>query len=106
MSHADEETIQTPLTETFQRLKAQAAETNLLHPMDVEALEKLAALNLLQQQSDGLDPFAPEQKELRQPFHLLHAWLHEVNKYFIYRDYQSGGIWRLGTFLSRKGRGR
>jgi hypothetical protein len=103
MSSTEEETIQTPLTETFQRLKVLAAETRLLHPMDVEALEKLAALNLLQQQSDGLNEHAPEQKGLRMPFHRLHTWLHEVNKYFIYRDYPSGGIWRLGTFLSRKG---
>jgi hypothetical protein len=105
MGNHEDYYVPTPLTETFQRLKELAAETKLLHPMDVEALEKLAALNMLQLRSDPLDQFAPEQKALRQPFHHLHAWLHEINKYFIYRDYQSGNIWRLGTFLSRKGGG-
>lgn len=104
MDNHEEDVIQTPLTETFQRLKQQAQETGLLYVMDVEALEKLAALNLLQRMSDGIhDQHAPEQKALREPFHHLHNWLHEVNKYFIYRDYRSGNIWRLGTFLSRKG---
>ena len=47
--------ITTPLTETFQRLKEQALETGLVYVMDVEALEKLAALNQLQQQADQLN---------------------------------------------------
>jgi hypothetical protein len=99
--------ITTPLTETFQRLKEQALETGLVYVMDVEALEKLAVLNQLQQQADRLNEFAPEQKALRQPFHHLYNWLHELNKYFIYRDFPNGGIWRLGTFLSRqRGAGR
>lgn len=100
-----EETITTPLTETFQRLRQLARETGLLYEMDVVALEKLAALNQLQQQADSMDEYAPEQKALQQPFHRLHIWLHEINKYFIYRDYPATGIWRLGTFLSRKGGG-
>jgi hypothetical protein len=96
--------VPTPLDETFERLKELADETKLLHPMDVEALKKLAALNRLQQMSDGIhDQHAPEQIALRQPFNRLYSWLHEVNKYFIYRDYPSGGIWRLGTFLSKRG---
>jgi hypothetical protein len=106
MNNEPEYFIPTPLDETFERLKELAQETGLLHPMDVEALKKLAALNQLQQQSDRLDEHAPEQESLQQPFHRLHIWLHEVNKYFIYRDYQNGNIWRLGTFLSRKGGGR
>jgi hypothetical protein len=106
MDNREEYFIQTPMDETFERLKEQALETGLLHPMDVEALKKLAALNQLQRMSDGLhDQYAPEQQALRQPFNRLYSWLHEVNKYFIYRDYQSGSIWRLGTFLSRKGGG-
>jgi hypothetical protein len=103
MSITEEETIHTPLTETFQRLKTLARETGLLYVMDVEALEKLAALNQLQQQADKLDEYAPEQLALRNPFNRLYSWLHEVNKYFIYRDYPSGGLWRLGTFLSKRG---
>ncbi|HEX2614429.1 MAG TPA: hypothetical protein VHL10_02980 [Nitrososphaera sp.] len=104
MDNREEYYVPTPLDETFERLKELADETKLLHPMDVEALKKLATLNLLQRMSDGMhDQHAPEQKEIREPFHRLHTWLHEVNKYFIYRDYQSGSIWRLGTFLSRKG---
>lgn len=105
MNDTEEDVIQTPLTETFQRLKVLAAETGLLYVMDVEALEKLAALNQLQQQADRLGEFAPEQKALQQPFHRLYSWLHELNKYFVYRDFPCGGIWRLGTFLSRKGGG-
>jgi hypothetical protein len=103
MNNTEEDVIQTPLTETFQRLKMLAQETGLLYVMDVEALEKLAALNQLQQQADKLDERAPEQIALRNPFNRLYSWLHEVNKYFIYRDYPSGGIWRLGTFLSKRG---
>lgn len=102
---SNEEDITTPLTETFQRLREQAMETGLLYVMDIEALEKLAALNQLQQQADKLDEFAPEQKALDMPFKRLYRWLHEVNKYFVHRDYPSGQ-WRLGTFLSRKGGGR
>lgn len=93
--------ITTPLTATFQRLKALAQETNLLYIMDVEALEKLAALNLLQQQSDSFDIDAPEQQALDGPFKQLYNWLHMVNKYFIHRDDQSR-IWRFGTYLSRR----
>lgn len=96
-----EEEITTPLTETFQRLKILAAETNLLYMMDVVALEKLAALNQLQQQSDRFDQYAPEQKALTPPFKLLYCWLHEVNKYFIHRDDRTR-VWRLGTYLSRR----
>ena len=44
---SNEEDITTPLTETFQRLREQAMETGLLYVMDIEALEKLAALNQL-----------------------------------------------------------
>jgi hypothetical protein len=105
MPSTEEDLITTPLTETFKHLRDLAKETGLLYVMDVEALEKLAALNQLQQQSDSLDEHDPGQVALRQPFHRLHNWLHELNKYFIYRDFPSG-IWRLGTFLSRKGGGR
>ena len=93
--------ITTPLTATFQQLKALAQETNLLCVMDVEALEKLAALNQLQQQADSLDAYTPEQQALKWPFKRLYNWLHEVNKYFIYRDDQTR-VWRLGTYLSRR----
>jgi hypothetical protein len=101
MSNTEEDVIQTPLTETFQQLKMLAQETGLLYVMDVEALEKLAALNQLQQRADNLDEFSPEQKALDLPFKQLYRWLHEVNKYFVYREYPSG-LWRLGTYLSRK----
>jgi hypothetical protein len=93
--------ITTPLTATFQQLKALAQETNLLYITDIVALEKLAALNLLQQQSDSFDTYAPEQQALNGPFKQLYNWLHEVNKYFIHRDDQSR-IWRFGTYLSRR----
>ncbi len=101
MGDHPEELITTPLTETFQRLKILAAETNLLYVMDVVALEKLAALNQLQQQSDRFDQYAPEQKALDLPFKRLYNWLHEFNQYFIHRDDQTR-LWRLGTYLSRR----
>ena len=100
-----EDYIPTPLDETFERLKALAKETNLLYVMDVEALQKLAALNQLQQQADQHDEFAPEQRLFDMPFRRLYTWLHEVNKYFIHRD-DTTKVWRLGTYLSRKGGGR
>jgi hypothetical protein len=106
MDSHEEYYVPTPLDDAFEHLKELATETNLLHPMDVEALKRLAALNQLQRMADHLDQHAPEQKELRAPFNRLYSWLHEVNKYFIYRDYPGGGIWRFGTFLSRKGGGR
>jgi hypothetical protein len=99
MSSTEEETIQTPLTETFQRLKALAAETRLLHPMDVEALEKLAALNYVQRMADRRD--GTDQRILRQVFNRLYTWLHKVNKYFIHRDEKSK-LWQLGTELSKR----
>jgi hypothetical protein len=57
----------------------------------------------LQQQSDRLDQYAPEQQALDLPFKRLYNWLHEVNKYFIHRDDQIR-VWRLGTYLNRKRR--
>jgi hypothetical protein len=105
MSSPEEDVIQTPLTDIFQRLKELAAETNLLYVMDVEALEKLAMLNLLQQKADQLDEHAPEQKALDLSFKQLYNSLHELNNYFIHRDDQTR-IWRLGTYLSRKQGGR
>jgi hypothetical protein len=94
--------ITTPLTDTILRLKEQALETNLLYIMDVEALAKLAALNLLQRQADKLDEYAPEQQALYWPFKHHYNWLHEINAYFIHRDDQTR-IWRLGTSLSKRG---
>jgi hypothetical protein len=95
-----EDYIQTPLTETFQRLKALAAETDLLYVMDVEALEKLAALNYVQRMADRRN--GPDHMILRQAFNRLYSWLHNINKYFIHRDEKSK-LWRLGTELSKRG---
>lgn len=97
-----EQEITTPLTETFKRLKEQALETGLLYVMDVEALEKLAALNYMQQMADRR--IGPDHRIIRQVFNRLYTWLHNANNYFIYRD-EKTKLWRLGTELSRRGGG-
>jgi hypothetical protein len=100
MSNPEEECfIQTPLTEAFQRLKELAVESRLLDPMDIEALEKLAALNYIQKLADhrsGPDPLI-----LRKVFQRLYNWLHIFNKYFIHRDEETK-LWRLGIELSKR----
>jgi hypothetical protein len=97
-----DEEVRTPLTDTLLRLKEQALESNLLYVMDVEALMKLAALNLLQQQADRFDESAPELQAFYWPFKYHYNWLHEINKYFIHRDDQTR-VWRLGAYLSKRG---